>query len=71
MWRSRHGLDLKLHDIIHSYYSRSGPMLSGMISLSKILGLDSFLSRYGDMDSPSLVMKRFFLRALSSRSYTS
>ena len=33
-----------------------------MVRLSKMMGAERFLGKYGDMDSPSLIIKRFFLR---------
>ncbi len=63
MWRSRYGLDLKMHRIIHGYYSGMGARGSAMLfRLAKLFGAESFLSEYGDMDRPSLVVKRLFIR---------
>jgi hypothetical protein len=33
-----------------------------LIKLARIFGAESFFSKYGDMDSPSLMVRRFFLR---------
>ncbi len=63
-WRSRYGLDLKMHDALHSYYSNFNGSFGFFLGMAETLGLDKFLSRYGDMDSPSLMVKRFFTRAL-------
>ncbi len=65
-WRREHELDLRLHRIAHSYYSMLGDRgFSAMIKLSKVMGIDSFLGTYGDMDRPTLIIRRFFLRGIS------
>lgn len=63
MWRRKYGGELKLHRLIHAYYSMLGSRGFGaMLSMWQLLGVDRFLSEYGDMDRPSLVMKRMFVR---------
>jgi flavin-dependent dehydrogenase len=63
LWRKRYGLDLGLHRLVHSYYSYLGEReMEWMVRLSKMMGAERFLGKYGDMDSPSLIIKRFFLR---------
>lgn len=63
MWRRKYGLDLGMHRIIHSYYSSIGPNGSELLfRLAKIFGIEGFLSQYGDMDSPSKIVKRIFAR---------
>ncbi len=63
MWRRKYGLDLGMHRMIHSYYSSVGPNGSELLfRLAKIFGIEGFLSRYGDMDSPSKIVKRIFAR---------
>jgi len=62
-WRSAYGRDLGLHRIAHSYYS--GANLQRTFKILRMLGMDGFLGKYGDMDSPSLMLKRFLLRGLS------
>ncbi len=65
-FRKKYGLDLKLHSAINSIYSCLGPGAMGnIIVMLNALGIDRFLGAYGDMDSPSLVLKRFFLRSLA------
>ncbi len=65
-FRKKHDLDLKLHSAIHRIYGSMGPSAMGkMISTLNALGMSRFLSDYGDMDRPSLVLKRFFLRRLA------
>ena len=68
MWRRRYGGDLSMHRIIHNYYSKVGDIgMERMLWLLDALGMGSFLGRYGDMDRPSLILKRFFLRGLAGR----
>ncbi|MCL4363382.1 NAD(P)/FAD-dependent oxidoreductase [Candidatus Marsarchaeota archaeon] len=65
-WRKRYGLDLRLHSILHRYYSGSGALgLELLMKTAKLLGAENFFSKYGDMDSPKIMIKRFFLRGLS------
>ena len=64
-WRRRYGADLTIHRMIHEYYSGIGAGSLGMlIRITKALGAESFFGAYGDMDRPSLMLKRFFLRGL-------
>jgi flavin-dependent dehydrogenase len=63
-WRSAYGRDLKFHRIAHSYYSKNN--LERTFRILKIIGMDGFLGKYGDMDSPSLILKRFLLRGLAN-----
>ena len=64
-WRRLYGLDLKLHSILHKYYSGSGALgLELLMKTAKLLGAEDFFSKYGDMDSPKAMIKRFFLRGL-------
>ncbi len=64
MWRSRYGLDLRLHDALHAYYSNFYGSFGFFIGMAETIGLDRFFGRYGDMDSPSLMIKRFFTRSV-------
>ena len=64
MWRAAHGMDLSMHRMIRSYYSRTAN-LGRTFGMAKALGLEDFFSRYGDMDSPGLMVKRFLIRGLS------
>jgi digeranylgeranylglycerophospholipid reductase len=63
LWRRSYGRDLGFHKLAHSYYSASD--LQRTFRILKILGMDGFLGKYGDMDSPSLILKRFLLRGLA------
>ena len=66
-WRKLYGNDLSMHKIIHAYYSRAGEAgVERLLGLLNILGIGNFLSKYGDMDRPSVMVKRFFLRDLVS-----
>lgn len=66
IWRRRYGTDLLLHDILHKYYSTFNKSFDRLIGISNSLGLNNFLEEYGDMDSPSLMIKRFLLRNRSN-----
>ncbi len=67
MWRRSYGLDLRLHRALHGYYSGLGEKgIAFAIRLSRLMGFEKFLSVYGDMDSPKLMLKRFFLRRMSN-----
>ncbi len=62
----RYGLDLAMHSAINKAYSSVGTGFMGRaIDVLNALGVDGFLGEYGDMDRPSLMLKRFFLRNLS------
>jgi flavin-dependent dehydrogenase len=62
-WRSAYGKDLSFHRMAHSYYSRGN--LQHTFRIMRMLGMDGFLGKYGDMDSPSLMLQRFLFRGLS------
>jgi flavin-dependent dehydrogenase len=65
-WRARYGTELKMHGLLHEYYSMLNTRsFETLFKLSRVFGLEDFLSRYGDMDRPSLMLKRFFLRGLA------
>jgi digeranylgeranylglycerophospholipid reductase len=62
-WRKRYGRDLKLHSLAHAYYSSlSDRNFEMLFRLSRIFGVEGFLGKYGDMDSPGIIIRRFFLR---------
>jgi flavin-dependent dehydrogenase len=63
MWRASYGRDLNMHRVAHSYYSKSN--LQRTFKIMRFLGMDGFLGKYGDMDSPSIMLKRFLFRGLS------
>jgi flavin-dependent dehydrogenase len=66
-WRKRYGRDLGLHRIAHSYYSKAGEKgLERTFRIMKALGMEGFLGKYGDMDSPSAILKRFLLGGSSA-----
>lgn len=65
-WRKRYSIDLNMHRFVHDYYSNlKVSNFEVMIKVMKIFGAEKFLSEYGDMDQPSLILKRFFLRGLA------
>jgi flavin-dependent dehydrogenase len=66
-WRRKYAIDLRLHSMLHSYYSGINTRnFELLFKLSKLLGAESFFSKYGDMDRPSAMIRRFFLRGLTS-----
>jgi flavin-dependent dehydrogenase len=59
-----YGLDMALHKVINSLYSRIGNRSIGIgLKCMRWFGVDSFLGKYGDMDRPSLMIKRALLRS--------
>jgi digeranylgeranylglycerophospholipid reductase len=64
-FKKQFGNEMMLHHMIQRFYSSiSSARLGNLMSLLNALGIESFLGEYGDMDRPSLMMKRFFLRGL-------
>ena len=62
-WRKLYGMDLMLHSIVHRYYSFMGIRnMAIMLKIAKFMGIEGFLSKHGDMDSPSLILKRIIKR---------
>ncbi len=65
-FRKEFGLDIRLHGAINRIYSSMGNRAFGnALSVMNRLGIDKFLGAYGDMDRPSLILRRFFLRSLA------
>ncbi len=65
-WRRKYATDLKLHDMLHKYYSGIDTRsFEHLFRISKLFGAETFLSKYGDMDRPSAMIKKFFLRGLA------
>ncbi len=65
-FNKKYGIDLKMHSLANRIYSSAGPRAAGvMFSAMNALGIDSFLGDYGDMDRPSLILKRLFLRGFA------
>ncbi|MCL4403421.1 MAG: NAD(P)/FAD-dependent oxidoreductase [Candidatus Marsarchaeota archaeon] len=59
-WRKIYGADLKMHSIIHRYYSSVGdPYLGATFSMMRHLGFERFFSRHGDMDRPMRMLRSF------------
>ena len=66
LFKKSFGTDIKLHGVINKIYSHLDPKkMEFMLNVLKTLGFENFFSSYGDMDRPSLMLKRFFLRGLS------
>ncbi|MGI0100772.1 MAG: NAD(P)/FAD-dependent oxidoreductase [Candidatus Micrarchaeaceae archaeon] len=65
-WRRRYSIDLGMHNFLHDYYSNlKVSNMEAFFRLLKAMGAEKFLGEYGDMDRPSLILKRFFLRGLA------
>lgn len=65
-WRREFAKEMKLHSFFYSLYSSLGKKKLEVVAKAvKAAGMESFLGRYGDMDRPSVVIKRFFLRGLA------
>lgn len=66
LWRKEFEREVNLHDFFYEVYSSLDKKnLERIATAMRILKLDAFLGKYGDMDRPSLVIKRFFLRGLA------
>jgi digeranylgeranylglycerophospholipid reductase len=66
LFRKSFGADIRLHSMINKIYSNlDSKKLEFLINVFKTLGFESFFSNYGDMDRPSVMLKRFFLRKLA------
>ena len=66
LFRKGFGTELVLHGMISRIYSSLDTgRLGFLIGVSKTLGFEGFFSEYGDMDRPSLMLKRFFLRGFA------
>jgi digeranylgeranylglycerophospholipid reductase len=62
----RYGFDMGMHRAIGSFYKSFGTKHVEMaFGLLDSLGISSFLAKYGDMDMPSIMLKRLFLRGLA------
>ncbi len=62
-WRKKYMKNLRIHNFLHTLYSNlNDDSLSMLVKVSKIFGIEKFLSRYGDMDNPSIMIKKFFFR---------
>lgn len=63
----RFGMEMKIHSLISRFYTSMDPKrLAMMISFMEATGLQNFLGEHGDMDMPSTMIKRFFLRGLAN-----
>ena len=62
-FRKRFGADMFLHGVAKGVYSTLGAgQIASLLKVSKLFGIEGFLSEYGDMDRPSLIIKRVFSR---------
>ncbi len=63
VWRKKYGRDLALHALLHRYYSMlDANSMDLTFRALRQLGMERFLEKHGDMDSPSLMAKRLFFR---------
>jgi flavin-dependent dehydrogenase len=64
-FNAKFGNDIAMHRALSRIYSgMSAGNLALLIRAAKALGCEAFLSKYGDMDRPSVMLRRFFLRGL-------
>jgi flavin-dependent dehydrogenase len=60
-WLREFGMEVRFHNLIHSIYSSlSNRQLDYLARFLKALSIEKVLSKYGDMDRPSLIIKRMF-----------
>ncbi len=65
-YRKRYRTEMLLHSMINRLYTSLGSASVGrLIWFMNLIGMDSFISKYGDMDMPSLLIKRFFVRNMA------
>ena len=61
-YKKKYMVDTRLHGLARSIYTRDGIVgMEGMLKAMKALRMEKFLAKYGDMDMPSVVPKRFLL----------
>lgn len=62
-WRRRYANDLKVHEIVHNFYSvLTSKQFRFLIWVANGIGVDSLLSKYGDMDSWLSTINNILLR---------
>jgi flavin-dependent dehydrogenase len=62
-WRREFEKEIRLHSFLHTLYaSLDKKQLERIAGILKATRFDRFLDRYGDMDRPSVMIKRFFFR---------
>ena len=63
VFKKRFGTDMFLHGVAKGVYSSLGAgQVASLLKVSKLFGIEGFLSEHGDMDRPSLIIKRVFSR---------
>lgn len=66
LFRKSFQTDIRLHGLISSVYANlDSKKLAFLINIFKTLGFENFFSMYGDMDRPSVMLKRFLLRGFA------
>jgi geranylgeranyl reductase family protein len=57
-WKKKFSTDLLMHNIIRMIYSKIGSKtISNLIKIMNAIGMQGFLSKYGDMDQPTNIFK--------------
>ena len=65
-WRKEFQKEISLHSLFYRMYSSmSRRQLERVIRIARVTGFENFLGKYGDMDRPSRMIKRFFFRGLA------
>jgi len=63
LFRKNFGKEIILHRMISKVYaSLDVKSIERLIKISKTFGLEGFFSEHGDMDRPSVMLKRFIFR---------
>lgn len=66
LFRKSFGAEMALHRVISKVYANLDVRgIELLIKVSRGMGLESFFAKYGDMDRPSLMLKRFLLRGFA------
>ncbi len=66
LFRKNFGKEMVLHRMISKVYaSLDVRSIERLINISKTFGLESFFSEHGDMDRPSVMLKRFIFRGFA------
>lgn len=66
LWRKEFDREMLLHRMFYRLYSSvSKKNLERATKMLRLFRLDAFFGEYGDMDRPSLMIKRFFLRGFA------
>ncbi len=62
-WRKKYEFDLKMHRLLHNFYSRTNNKhLISILDFLKLLNMERIISKYGDMDSLVQTLKNIVTR---------